>query len=122
MRKKSKKNKNFNINQSSFYFEDYLETNKKNKSSQKNKLFQDRIYLLFFLFFSLIFIFSIKMIHISLNNVETFIQEKSKKKFALMRRDVVDRNGELISRNIKSFHVAINPILIINMPVKKYLI
>ncbi len=114
MRKKSKKNKNFNINQSSFYFEDYLETNKKNKSSQKNKLFQDRIYLLFFLFFSLIFIFSIKMIHISLNNVETFIQEKSKKKFALMRRDVVDRNGELISRNIKSFHVAINPNLVNN--------
>ena len=114
MRKKLKKNKNFNINQSSFYFEDYLETNKKNKSSQKNKLFQDRIYLLFFLFFSLIFIFSIKMIHISLNNIETFIQEKSKKKFALMRRDIVDRNGELISRNIKSFHVAINPNLINN--------
>ena len=50
MRKKQKKNKNININQTSFYFEDYLETNKKKKISQKNNFFQDRIYLLFFLF------------------------------------------------------------------------
>ena len=32
MRKKQKKIKNLDINQTSFYFEDYLETNKKNKS------------------------------------------------------------------------------------------
>ena len=57
MVKKFKKNKD--INQRSFYFEDYLETNKKNKSIKKNNLFQDRIYLLFFLFFSLILIFSL---------------------------------------------------------------
>ena len=31
MKKKYKKNKNFNKNQTSFYFEDYLETNKKDK-------------------------------------------------------------------------------------------
>ena len=31
-----------------------------------------------------------------------------------MRRDIVDRNGELISRNIQSFHAAINPKLIKN--------
>ena len=55
MRKKSKKNSN--TNQTSFYFEDYLETNKKNKSLLKKNFFQDRIYLLFFLFLSLIFIF-----------------------------------------------------------------
>ena len=34
MRKKAKKNKNHNVNQKSFYFEDYLETNKKNKFNQ----------------------------------------------------------------------------------------
>ena len=44
--KKSKNNKN--INQKSFYFEDYLETNKKNKLLKKSNNFQDRIYLLFF--------------------------------------------------------------------------
>ena len=42
-----------NINQASFYFENYLETNKKNKNYKKADSFQDRIYLLFF-FFSII--------------------------------------------------------------------
>ena len=52
MKKKYKKNKNFNSNQESFYFEDYIETNKKSKFLKKTNLFQDRIYLLFFLFFN----------------------------------------------------------------------
>ena len=49
MRKKSKKNNN--LNQKSFFFEDYLETNKRNKILKKSNNFQDRIYLLFFSFF-----------------------------------------------------------------------
>ena len=49
--KKYKKNKKFNLNQTSFYFEDYIETNKKNKNLKKNIILHDRIYLLFFLFF-----------------------------------------------------------------------
>ncbi len=112
MKKKRRKNKNFNKNQTSFYFEDYLETSKKNNYSQKNNLFLDRIYLLFFLFFSLIFIFSIRIIHVSLNEIEIFNQDTQK--FSLLRRDIVDRNGTLISRNIRSFHAAINPKLINN--------
>ena len=32
----------------------------------------------------------------------------SSKKFSLLRRDIVDRNGELISRNI-TYHAALNP-------------
>ena len=35
MKKKIKKNKD--LNQRSFYFEDYLETNKKTKNHKKNK-------------------------------------------------------------------------------------
>ena len=50
MKKDRKINKYFNKNQSTFYFEDYLETNKK-INHQKNNFFQDRIYLLFFYFF-----------------------------------------------------------------------
>ena len=114
MKKKLKKNKNFNPDQRSFFFEDYLETNKRNKSSEKNNYFQDRIYILFFLFFSLIFIFSVRILHVSLNKIEIFNKEKSIQKFTLLRRDIVDRNGVLISRNIKSFHAAINPKLIVN--------
>ena len=110
MKKKYKKNKN--INQTSFYFEDYLETNKKNQVLKKTNNFQDRIYLLFFFFFSLIFIFSIKITHISLNKKDIFNVREQKSKFSLLRRDIVDRNGVIISRNIKTFHVAINPKLI----------
>ncbi len=114
MKKKLKKNKNFNKNQASFYFDDYLETNKINRSAQKNNLSHDRIYLLFFLFISLILIFSVKIVHISLNNIEIFDQENTKKKFTLLRRDIIDRNGSLISRNIKTYHAAVNPKLINN--------
>ena len=111
---KLRKNKSLNKNQSSFYFEDYLETNRKKKYLKKNNLFQDRIYLLFFLFISLILIFSIRIIHVSLNKIEIFNNINSPQKFSLLRRDIVDRNGILISRNVKSFHAAINPRLVTN--------
>tara|TARA_Y100001958_G_C21238375_1_gene565396 strand:- start:1353 stop:3080 length:1728 start_codon:yes stop_codon:yes gene_type:complete len=114
LKKKSKKNKNVNKNQTSFYFDDYLETNKINRSAQKNNLSHDRIYLLFFLFLSLILIFSVKIVHISLNNIKILDQENTKKKFTLLRRDIIDRNGSLISRNIKTYHAAVNPKLINN--------
>ena len=110
MKKKQKKINN--TNQTSFYFEDYLEVNKKNKSIKRLNFFLDRIYLLFFLFFCLILIFSIRIIHVSLNKTEIFAQGNSSSKFTLLRRDIVDRNGILISRNVKSYDVAINPKLI----------
>ncbi len=114
VRKKNKNRKNNNINQKSFYFEDYFETNKKNKFSQKSNLSQDRIYLLFFLFFCLILIFSIRIIQVSLNKFEIYNAQNEQRKFSLLRRDIVDRNGELISRNVKSFHAAINPAFVKN--------
>ena len=114
MKKKHKKNKNFNKNQTSFYFEDYLETNKKDKYFKENNFFQDRLYLLFFLFFSLILIFSIRILHVSLYDLELHDQNNISKKFNLLRRDIVDRNGILLSRNVESFHAAINPKLIKN--------
>ena len=107
MKKRNKKN--HNINQKSFYFEDYLETNKKNKILKKSNNFQDRIYVLFFFFFSLILIFSIKITHISLDKKNVFNLEKQKSDFSLIRRDIIDRNGIIISRNINTFHAAIDP-------------
>jgi cell division protein FtsI (penicillin-binding protein 3) len=112
MKKKSKKIKN--INQTSFYFEDYLETNKKNKILKKTDNFQDRIYLLFFFFLSLILIFSIKITHLSLSKTPTFDQDTTSSNFILKRRDVVDRNGIIISRNINAHHAAVIPKLIKN--------
>ena len=104
--------KNINTNQSSFYFEDYFETNKKKKILKISNNLQDRIYILFFFFFSLILIFSIKITHISLNKKNIFNLEKQKSLFSLLRRDIVDRNGILISRNINTFHVAVDPKLV----------
>ena len=114
MKKRDNIKKKYNINQTSFYFEDYFESNKKNKYLQKTNFFKDRIYILFFLFFSLILIFSIRIVHISLNKIDYLNQESEIKKFTLLRRDIVDRNGALISRNIQSYHAAINPALIKN--------
>ena len=114
MKKKYKKNKNFNINQKSFYFEDYLETNQKNKNFKNSNISQDRIYLLFFLFFSLIVIFSIKIVFVSLKNIEINNQKNNSFYQTTSRRDIVDRNGILVSRNVKSFHAAINPNMIKN--------
>ena len=113
MRKNKKKNI-LNPNQTSFYFEDYLETNKKNKYSKSKNFLHDRIYLLFFLFFSLILIFSIKIIYVSLSKVELFQNENPSQQSNLLRRDITDKNGSIISRNIQSFHAAVNPKLVNN--------
>ncbi|MDC1130370.1 penicillin-binding protein 2 [Pelagibacteraceae bacterium] len=109
-----KKKKIKNINQASFYFENYLETNKKNKNYKKVDNFQDRIYLIFFFFLSLILIFSIKITHLSLSKTSAFYKEAPSSKFTLERRDIVDRNGILISRNVNSNHVAVIPKLVKN--------
>ena len=79
---------------------------------KKSNNFQDRIYILFFFFFSLILIFSIKITHISLDKKNSFYVEKQGSKFNLIRRDIVDRNGIIISRNINTFHAAIDPKLV----------
>ncbi len=112
MKKKIKKNKNFNINQKSFYFEDYFETSHKSKKQKNSNISQDRIYLLFFLFFSLIAIFSIKIFLVSIKSLEGYNQKNDSFQNISLRRDIVDRNGVIVSRNVKSYHAAINPRLI----------
>ena len=112
MKKKQKKIKN--INQASFYFEDYLETNKQKKFLKNKNDLQDRIYLIFFFFMSLVLIFTIKITHLSLSKSSTFNQKTSSLKFTLIRRDIIDRNGVLISRNANSAHVAVIPKLVKN--------
>ena len=107
MKKRQKKIKD--INQTSFYFEDYLQTNKKNKFSKKANNFQDRIYLLFFFLLSLVLIFCIKITLISLSKIEISSLDVSSSKFVTQRRDIVDRNGVLISRNVNTYDIAVQP-------------
>ena len=105
MKKKSKKNKN--INQKSFYFKDYLETNQKYKKNSNSLISEDRVYILFFFFISLILIFSIKISIVSLQDSKYSFNKQNNSVFLQARRDVVDRNGELLSRNIEAYHAAV---------------
>ena len=114
MKKKLRKNKYLNINQKSFHFEDYLETSKNKKKLKNSDISHDRIYLLFFLFFSLITIFAFKITFVSLKDPKNFYNKNNLSQFITLRRDIVDRNGILISRNVQSYHAAVNPKLIKN--------
>ena len=44
-----------------------------------------------------------------MNKIEIYNHSNSSQKFSLLRRDIVDRNNNLISRNVTSYHVAVNP-------------
>ena len=46
--------------------------------------------------------------------------ENQSTKFSILRRDIVDRNGNLISRNINTYHASIDPKLVKDK--KKFLI
>ncbi len=110
--KKKKNKKIINANQKSFYFEDFIETNLKKKNLLKSQISEDRIYVLFFVFFCLITIFSFKIIFISVQNPQFLETKKNYLNFIPVRRDIVDRNGVLISRNIKAYHAAVRPNLV----------
>jgi len=113
--KNKKNNKNFTYhNQKSFFFEDFLETNQKQKKLYKSKILEDRLYVLFSVFFSLILVFSISIFSISLQKSNLQGYKKADQHFLPLRRDVVDRNAELIARNINLYHAAIKPNLIKN--------
>jgi cell division protein FtsI (penicillin-binding protein 3) len=112
---KNKKNKNFIYqNQKSFFFEDFLETSQRQKVTCKTKISDERLYVLFSVFFSLILIFSISIFSISLQSSNFYAHKDGDKNSLTLRRDVVDRNGELIARNINSYHAAVKPNLIKN--------
>ena len=106
--KQSKKNL-IRENQKSFFFEDFIEVNNKQKKLVKTNLSEDRFYVLFSIFLSLILVFSISVVNISLEKTKHRINKKNNSYFLPLRRDIVDRNGELIARNITSYHAAIKP-------------
>ena len=113
--KNNKSNKNFDHkNQKSFFFNDFFETIQKNKKLDKSKTYEDRLYALFSFFFSLILIFSISIFSTSIQESNFQGYKKAKHNSPLLRRDIVDRNGELMAQNINSYHAAVNPSFIKN--------
>ncbi len=119
MRKKRVK-KTISTNQRSFFFEDYLSTNQKFKKEKNFIINEDRMYLLFFSFFSLILIFSLKIIFISFQSTSYNERIDYKYNFKPIRSDIIDRNGVILSRNITAYHAAIKPKLIKDK--KKFLV
>ena len=86
------KNKKTNKNQGSFYFEEYLNTRTKLNNNKLSLISEDRVYLLFFCFFSLILIFSLKIIFLSFQSVNYVKNQNDHSKFLPLRKDIVDRN------------------------------
>ena len=120
MRKKTRKNIHFSINQRSFHFNDYLETNQKLKNKNHKLISDDRIYILFFSFVSLILVFSLKITLISIQKTDFSKTKNSSTHFVSARRDIVDRNGELLARNIQTYHAGIRSNLVKDK--KKFLV
>ena len=111
----NKKNKNStHQNQKSFFFEDFLETKHRQKMTNKIKISDERLYVLFSVFFSLILVFSISIFSISIQPSDFNNYEDNNQNSLTLRGDIVDRNGELIARNINTYHAAVKPNLIKN--------
>ena len=120
MRKKTKKNNNYSLNQRSFHFNDYIETNQKIKNKHQNQISDDRIYILFFSFVSLILVFSLKITLISIQKTDFSKTRNENTHFISARKDIVDRNGELLARNIQTYHAGIRSDLVKDK--KKFLV
>tara|TARA_B100001057_G_scaffold237136_1_gene237496 strand:+ start:336 stop:2063 length:1728 start_codon:yes stop_codon:yes gene_type:complete len=118
--KKKKIKKNFNKNQQSFFFEDYLSTNQTFRKEKYHLINEDRMYILFFSFFSLILVFSFKIIFISFQSSTHNISKNHNYNFNPIRSDIIDRNGILLSRNITAYHAGIKPSFIKDK--KKFLV
>ena len=105
------KDKNKRPKKKGFYFKDYTESDiiVNNKGTKLVKISLNRITFLSFIFFSLILIFSIKIIFLSLSPDKNFFSENTNQDFVKERRDIVDRNGIIIARNIRIYSAGIRP-------------
>ena len=105
------KNKNKEFKKKSFYFKDYTASDVivNDKNTKLVKISLNRITFLSFIFFSLILIFSIKIIYLSLSSDENFFSKNINQDFVKGRRDIVDRNGIIIARNIDIYSAGIRP-------------
>ena len=104
----------------SFYFEDYVESEfTDNNKFNIVKVSLNRVTFLSFIFFSLILIFSIKIIYLSLSSEKSFYSNNIKKDFVKKRRDIVDRHGSVLATNVILYDVGVRPKLLKEREKKK---
>jgi len=108
----------------SFYFEDYTESDLVDNDSNSNiiKISLNRVTFLSFIFLSLILIFSIKIIYLSLSPENGFYNNNIKKNFVKQRRDIVDRHGSVLATNVILYDVGVRPKLLKEKEKKNLLI
>lgn len=107
----------------SFYFKDYTESEFiYNNKPKIVKVLLSRVAFLSFIFFSLILIFSIKIIYLSLSSEKFFFNSNLKKNFIKQRRDIVDRNGSILATNVTLYDVGVRPKLLNESEKKNLLI
>ena len=93
----------FNNKQKSFFFNDFY----KKSPNDINKVSEERV---FFLFFSVVFIISIfflKILIISTNDRQIFLNQSESPSFRELRKEIVDRNGILLAKKISIINVVI---------------
>ena len=108
----------------SFYFEDYTESEIINDSKNLDaiKISLNRVAFLSFIFFSVMFIFGIKIIYLSLTPEKFFYDNNIKGDFAKERRDIVDRNGSVLATNVNLYDIGLRPKLLKEKEKKNLLI
>ena len=108
----------------SFYFEDYTESKIPEQSSYFNtvKVSFNRITFLSFIFLSILAICSIKIIYLSLTTEKNFYSQNTKENFLKNRRDIVDRNGNILATDVNLYDVGIRPKLLDTKEKKNLLI
>ncbi len=109
----------------SFYFKDYNETELIDHTKKLNiiKISTNKITFLFFIFFSLLLIFSIKITYISLSKDKKIIVKNSEKILDKKnRRDIIDRNGSVLAKDVILYDVGVRPNLLNDEEKKNLLI
>ena len=108
------KSKKKNIKQKSFFFEDYAESEiiVNNVKTNQPKVSLNRVTFLFYIFLSVIFIFGIKIIYLSLSADKNFFSQNINQNFIKERGDILDRNGVILARNINIYDAAVRSKLV----------
>jgi cell division protein FtsI (penicillin-binding protein 3) len=95
-----------------FFFEDY-ETPKYEYKQQSRfseiKLSLNRVSFIFFIFLVVVFVFGSKIIYLASVKKENYFTNKSIPSVFLKRQDILDRNNNLLARNVKLYSAAIKP-------------
>ena len=107
----------------SFYFEDYTESNLIDDNNFNTiKISLSRVTFLSFFFLSIILIFSIKIIYLSLSTGNNFYSNTTNKVVEKKRRDIVDRHGSVLATNVILYDVGVRPKLLEKKEKKNLLI